>query len=177
MTHEPYSPEPVSIKEAAQEQKIINVVGNCLRIVPSKEELVSCQDTANSIIGETVSPIRVLITDEDSIGRPLRQLFEASGYSVDHVSNGVDAWSLLSNFHYDVVLIEMRIPGINGLELLRMMHKLHSRPAAIMMMHGRFPAIESVAESLGVDGFFYKPFMLTSLCDYAIDLLKAQKAS
>ena len=174
MTPEQCSPKLISIKEAAQEQKVIIVFDNCLRIAPAKENLLSCQEISNSLTGGTYSPIRILIVDEDTIARPLRHLFEASGCSADYVSNGVDAWSLLSDCKYDLIIMEMRIPGINGLELLRMMHKLYSHPAAIMMMDGRFPAIESVAESLGVDGFFYKPFSLTSLCDYAVDLLKAQ---
>jgi DNA-binding response OmpR family regulator len=57
--------------------------------------------------------------DEKQLHELIRRLFEPRGFQVDCVSDGKEALRAFRENHYDVLLIDLMMPGLNGFELLR----------------------------------------------------------
>lgn len=67
---------------------------------------------------------RVLIVeDEVVVGRVFRKVLTKRGYTVDIVPNGVMAINNLNNRRYNLCILDLRMPGIDGFELYQYLHK------------------------------------------------------
>ncbi|MCQ2077360.1 MAG: response regulator [Bacteroidaceae bacterium] len=70
--------------------------------------------------------MRVLIAeDEISTAKALKILLEKARYSVDIVHDGLQAWEYVSLSTYDVVVLDIMMPGLSGLEVLNKIRKNH----------------------------------------------------
>lgn len=108
--------------------------------------------------------MRILIAEDDSIladglVRTLRQ----SGYAVDHMADGEHADQALSLQSYDLVILDLGLPRLSGLEILR---RLRARRAQVPVLI--LTAADSIEErvkglDLGADDFMAKPFALSEL--------------
>ncbi|WP_114809210.1 response regulator transcription factor [Paraburkholderia kururiensis] len=108
--------------------------------------------------------MRILIAEDDSIladglVRSLRQ----SGYAVDHVKNGVEADTALSMQTFDLLILDLGLPRMPGLEVLRRLRARNSNLPVLILT-----AADSVDErvkglDLGADDYMAKPFALNEL--------------
>jgi two-component system OmpR family response regulator len=108
--------------------------------------------------------MRILIAEDDSIladglVRSLRQ----SGYAVDHVKSGSEADAALSMQTFDLLILDLGLPRMRGLEVLR---RLRARNSALPVLI--LTAVDSVDErvkglDLGADDYMSKPFHLNEL--------------
>ena len=81
----------------------------------------------------SVTRRQILIVDDDSSIRTLLRLVaERRGYSVDVASDGVDAMRLLSEWHYDLAIIDLMMPRLNGYELVDSLRRLDQRPTVVI---------------------------------------------
>jgi DNA-binding response OmpR family regulator len=126
-------------------------------------------------------PIRVLIVDDDEeICQEMTQILKDEGYDAKAVYNGLDAKSLLDRERFDVVLLDLKIPGLNGLELLRLIKKREDSPCVLVLSarpmkrlmkeKGVFTGSkehEDEEEEIFTlsDGFINKPFNIEMLLD------------
>src|SRR5262245_9353249 len=108
--------------------------------------------------------MRVLLVEDStrlqaSVGRALRR----SGYAVDVAGDGVEGLSLASASDYDVIVLDLMLPGLDGLGLLR---ELRAQGAAVhvLVLTAR-DAIEDRVSGLqaGADDYLVKPFALEEL--------------
>jgi DNA-binding NtrC family response regulator len=102
---------------------------------------------------------RVLIVDDDDIFlRPLQRTLEVTGYDVLTVSSGEDAIDLLKTDDADLVLTDKRLPGMDGVELVRRIKVEHPDLAVVVMT--AYGTIESAVEAmrLGASDYLVKPF-------------------
>ncbi len=107
---------------------------------------------------------RVLVIDDDagvreSMGRMLR----AAGYTVLTVSTGEEGFDLARGDAFDVILSDMRMPGLSGIDVLRKLRAVRV-DASFIVMTG-FGTVESAVESmkLGAVDFVQKPFFRDEL--------------
>ncbi len=78
--------------------------------------------------------LSVLIVDDDpNIGDTLVDIIDASGYEADFVTSGKDALSLITEKNYDAILMDIRMPGMNGVETLKCI-KQYSPMTSIVMI-------------------------------------------
>ena len=106
---------------------------------------------------------RALLAEDDPIGQriAIKQLTRA-GISVDAVDNGDSAWEKIQNENYDLLLTDIRMPGLNGIELtrkIRAMEKANGGPR-ISIFGLSAHALEEVAHECieaGMDHFMTKP--------------------
>ncbi|MGH7417064.1 MAG: sigma-54-dependent transcriptional regulator, partial [Candidatus Rokuibacteriota bacterium] len=102
---------------------------------------------------------RILIVDDDEIFlRPLRRTLEAAGFDVLAAASGEDAIDLLKRDDVDLVVSDRRLPGIDGVELVRRIKADHPDLAVVVMT--AYGTIESAVEAmrLGALDYLVKPF-------------------
>ncbi|HRF78762.1 MAG TPA: response regulator, partial [Flavobacteriales bacterium] len=66
----------------------------------------------------TTKPRLLLVEDEDALRSTLRLNFELEGYDVTTVINGPDALERLRGAHYDVVVMDVMLPGMDGFSVV-----------------------------------------------------------
>jgi DNA-binding response OmpR family regulator len=109
-------------------------------------------------------PHRVLLVeDETDIVSPLVQTLEREGYVVDHSTTGRDAIAALGRETYDIVVLDLGLPDIDGLDVCRRMRS-SGYEGAIMMLTGRAQEVDRVVGlDAGADDYLAKPFGLAEL--------------
>jgi DNA-binding NtrC family response regulator len=124
---------------------------------------------------------RILIVEDDEIFlRPLQRSLEVAGYDVLTRSSGEEALELLKNDDADLVLTDKRLPGMEGVELVRRLRAEHPDLAVLVMT--AYGTIESAVESvrLGAVDYLVKPFEVAELLIVirrAIELQEFRSAS
>lgn len=108
--------------------------------------------------------MRILIAeDEQSTAKALKILLEKARFSVDLVYNGTDAWEYIRSISYDVVVLDIMMPGKSGLEVLDLMRK-NSVSTPVLLLTARAEVEDRVLglES-GADDYLPKPFNTSEL--------------
>ncbi len=103
--------------------------------------------------------MRVLVAEDDD---GLREVLEVglaeAGYQVDAVDRGDDAIDYLKWYEYDVAVIDWRMPGAEGVDVVAWARK-HERPTALLMLTARdAPADRIRGLDTGADDYLVKPF-------------------
>ena len=107
---------------------------------------------------------RVLAVDDESLIRmSLRIALAREGYDVDTASSGVEAMSLLDRFEYDLVLLDLRLPDVSGMEVLRYARRLHPDVKVLLVTASTNAPNAAEAEQEGAAGVVAKPFTLQAI--------------
>jgi two-component system, OmpR family, KDP operon response regulator KdpE len=108
-------------------------------------------------------PKRILVVDDErQIVRALRVGLTAHGYEVLTASNGDEALDLAASTPPDAVILDLGLPGIDGLEVCRTLREWASVP--ILVLSARTQEREKVAAlDLGADDYITKPFGMDEL--------------
>ena len=108
--------------------------------------------------------MRILIAEDDQVlADGLLRSLRNAGYAVDQVSSGSEADAALSSHEFDLVILDLGLPKLHGLEVLR---KLRGRGALVPVLI--LTAADSVEQrvkglDLGADDYMAKPFSLQEL--------------
>ncbi|WP_206830695.1 response regulator [Alicyclobacillus fructus] len=107
---------------------------------------------------------KVLVVDDQfGIRVLLHEVLQREGYEVFQAANGQSALSIVEREQPDLVLLDMKIPGMDGLEILRNMRKLGADAKVIMMTaYGELDLIHEAME-MGAVAHFTKPFDIDEL--------------
>src|SRR6476646_11313975 len=105
----------------------------------------------------------LLIEDDASLSANLCDVLNEDGFKVTVCNRGDEGLRRASNDECDVVLTDLRLPGLGGLELVRRIHETQPRlPVVLMTAHGTIEtAIE--ATKLGAYDYLQKPFEMQAL--------------
>ena len=103
--------------------------------------------------------MRVLVAEDDPGLRDVIVLgLEDSGYRVDAVERGDDAIDQLKWYDYDVAIIDWRMPGREGIEVVEWARR-HAKPTALLMLTARDTAEDRIRGlDTGADDYLVKPF-------------------
>jgi DNA-binding NtrC family response regulator len=105
------------------------------------------------------SQVRILVVDDErNIRNNLTMVLEASGYMVDASNDGEDALTKCKTRHYDIAFVDIQMPKMGGLELLRYLHTLRPRMAVIILTAYGTTGRAVEAMKLGAVDFLEKPF-------------------
>ena len=110
---------------------------------------------ADKLLNEKKS---VLIVDDDpSILRVFERILSRNNYSVSKAATASEAFKMLKANHYDAALIDLRLPDVDGIELLSAMPASATRMVKIMITG--FPSAEDETRAFyfGAEGFMSKP--------------------
>lgn len=101
----------------------------------------------------------LIIDDEKSIRNVLRDILEYEKYHVDEAENGADALTLIRKEKYDVILCDIKMPKMDGIEVLEQITMLCDTPVVMISGHGNIDtAVESIKK--GAYDFLSKPLDL-----------------
>jgi CheY-like chemotaxis protein len=111
----------------------------------------------------TASPktnVRILIVDDDPVSlRLLGYTLKKQGYEVMPVTDGAEAWEMMTRETVDLVITDRAMPRIDGLDLLRRMHQSPAQQhiPVIMLTGSPLDTAEPEAEAEGAAAFLTKP--------------------
>jgi DNA-binding NtrC family response regulator len=104
---------------------------------------------------------RVLAVDDESLIRvSLRIALTREGYDVDTASNGAEAMDLLDRCKYDLVLLDLRLPDMSGMEIMRYARRVDPEVKVLLVTASTNALGAGEAEREGVLGIVAKPFTL-----------------
>ena len=109
----------------------------------------------------------VLIVDDDiEMTETLSDILEDSGYDVESANDGFKAIEKVKAWTFDVILMDIKMPGINGVETYKEIKSI--RPEATVMMMTAYSVEDLVAEALkeGAYGVMYKPIDVAKVIEF-----------
>ncbi|MDE3010774.1 MAG: response regulator [Pseudomonadota bacterium] len=105
----------------------------------------------------------LLVEDDPLLGKATRTGLEQDGYAIDWVHDGASAESALLTHVYDAILLDLGLPGVDGITLLKeLRRKGHLMPVLIITARDGVPDRITGLDS-GADDFIIKPFDLDEL--------------
>lgn len=105
----------------------------------------------------------LLVEDEASVASFVNRSLTEAGYEVSLAMNGMDGWQMASQYSFDIILLDVMLPGVNGLELCRKLRE--AKLTTPIMMLTALGSTENVVTGLdnGADDYLVKPFKMVEL--------------
>ena len=104
----------------------------------------------------------LIVEDEEKIARFVTLELEHEGYQVEHAADGRTAVDLALERNYDLILLDVLLPQLNGMEVLRRVRKHKDVP--VIMVTARDAVMDKVAGlDAGADDYLTKPFSVEEL--------------
>lgn len=101
----------------------------------------------------------LIVEDEDVLCESLQRVFRREGYEVERTDSAEAAFALLSHASFDLIITDIVLPGISGLELLTRYKK--KKPSQKIMIMTAYASIATAIEAIkaGACDFIMKPVM------------------
>jgi CheY-like chemotaxis protein len=143
-------------------------------ILAEKDQLVEMHDEADETepsqfdaqMGERL-PLRILLAEDNAVNQKLAlRLLERMGYRADVAGNGVEVLDALRRQTYDVVLMDVQMPEMDGLEATRTIHwewARPQRPRIIAMTANAMKEDRAACLAAGMDDYLSKPIRVEEL--------------
>jgi DNA-binding NtrC family response regulator len=108
-------------------------------------------------------PHILIVDDEPATSWALAEGLADDGYTIDTFRTAEDAWSWLQDGRSDLVISDLRLPGMSGLDLARKLRRgRHAQPVILVTAYGT-PESPETMRSAGVVECFPKPFAMDGL--------------
>ncbi len=119
----------------------------------------------------------LVVDDEKSVRLMLTSMLKPLGYEVKTAVNGEDALKRLAEADFDLILLDLRMPGMDGLTVLRRVAEL--RPDIQVVIVSAYGTVECAVEAikLGAVDFIQKPFAPQEIRELVERVLDPQKVS
>lgn len=108
-------------------------------------------------------PHILIVEDEPATSWALAEGLSDDGYTIDTFATAEDACAWLRRGQSDLVISDLRLPGMSGLDLARRLHRgRHAQPVIIVTAYNAPESARTLAAA-GVAGWFLKPFQMDQL--------------
>jgi DNA-binding NtrC family response regulator len=120
-------------------------------------------------------PTVLIIDDEAGIRKLLTTVLNENGYDAESAENGAEAINKTSEKRYDIALIDIILPDLNGVQLLTKFKETRPRTRKIIMTGN--PSLQNAVEALnsGADAYIMKPFEMQKVLETVKDQLDKQE--
>lgn len=106
----------------------------------------------------------LLVEDNRQIAEMVGEFLERRGYSVDYAADGVSGLHLAVSNSYDVVVLDLMLPGMDGLDVCRKLRKDAKKSTPVLMLTARDTLEDKlVGLEAGADDYLVKPFEVREL--------------
>lgn len=107
----------------------------------------------------------LIVDDHQGIRLLLKEIFNKEGYLVHLAANGAEAISLAENEKIDGVLVDMKIPDMSGIEIIKKIKNINATIPIFMMSGFSEDNLIKDAKENGATRFFTKPFNIHDVID------------
>ena len=106
----------------------------------------------------------LLVEDQLPIARNIADYLEEKGHVLDFATQGQQGLTLALNHHYDLIILDLNLPNMDGLEVCQQIRKQATRHIPILMLTARDSIEDKVSGfTVGADDYLTKPFSLQEL--------------
>jgi DNA-binding response OmpR family regulator len=110
------------------------------------------------------SGLILLVEDNRPIAEMVGLFLERRGYSVDYAADGITGLNLAVSNRYDVIVLDLRLPGMDGLEVCRKLRREARKAYPVLMLTARDTLEDKLAGlDAGADDYMVKPFEIREL--------------
>ena len=115
--------------------------------------------------GQSPSKLSILLVeDQQSIAQNIAEFFEAKGHVLDFAIQGQQGLELALNHHYDLIILDLNLPKLDGLAVCQQLREKANRHIPIIMLTARDSVEDKVTGfNVGADDYLTKPFSLQEL--------------
>lgn len=107
---------------------------------------------------------KILIVDDEEIMRSfLLDVFVDEGYELDSASNGEEALEKISRNFYQLIITDIRMPGVDGTEVLKKAKEVNPQTEVIIITGYASPQIKQKCQRLGAAYYIAKPFQINQI--------------
>ena len=105
----------------------------------------------------------LIVEDEEKVSRLIVRALTAESFAVDVASNGESGLEMAQTYSYDLIILDLMLPGINGTEVLRRL-RLNNTHTPVLVLTARDALGDKVEHfELGADDYLTKPFAFAEL--------------
>jgi DNA-binding NtrC family response regulator len=119
----------------------------------------------------------LVVDDDEGIRKTLLRILEKEGYAVESVDNGKQAIEASKKWSFNIALIDIKLPDMEGIKLLEKLKD--AEPKMVKIIITGYPSLKSAIEAVnrGADGYVLKPFDVSKLLAMIDKQLKKQRES
>ena len=119
---------------------------------------------------QVTRPLLLVVDDEEPVLRVVERLAARAGFDVASCANGSDALRSLTRRPADLAMVDLRMPDVNGLDLLRQIRA--SVPGCEVILMTGYAAVDSAVEAIksGAREYLTRPFDLDRLHQVLVDI-------
>lgn len=114
----------------------------------------------------------LIVDDEEDIREFAKHFFQKRGIEVTAASGGKEALSILEKSSPDLMLLDVRMGDMTGVDVLKAMRASGNKTKVVMVTGVEDPAIIKQVEALGIAGYVHKPLALDELEQVVLKELK-----
>ena len=100
----------------------------------------------------------LVVDDEKGVVNELKELLEMRDYKVYSATSGEEALSIMKKENPNIVVLDILMPGMDGIEVLRQIKKTYPKTRVIMLTAVEDEGVKKMATSLGASGYLTKPY-------------------
>ena len=117
----------------------------------------------------------IIVDDDENIRKTMKAILEDEGYIVDLAVNGKEAIEMAQERTYNIALLDIRLPDMEGVELLKLIKDNVPRTRKIMVTG--YPSMQNAITALNknADAYLIKPVNVEKLLDTVKEQLKLQQ--
>jgi YesN/AraC family two-component response regulator len=119
----------------------------------------------------------LIVDDDETILAVLKEILELDGYTVETAATGKEAIEKSENFFFDLSMLDIKLPDMEGTELITKLHK--ANPQMIKIIITGFPSFDNAVKSLnlGADAYITKPVNSKELLELVGEKIREQQAA
>jgi CheY-like chemotaxis protein len=117
----------------------------------------------------------LIVDDSQELTEVIHEYMEANGFIVDTTTESTNALRLITANGYDVIVSDIHMPGMDGLELMGLIKNKHPDLPVILITGYSISEARKIAMEKGADAFVAKPFHMKEILDVVTDILNKKR--
>lgn len=105
----------------------------------------------------------LVVEDQEDIGALIALNLKSLGFGVTHVCNGDEGWTAASRGDYDLIVLDIMLPGMDGLEICKRLRNVNNYTPILMLTAKKSEIDRVLGLEMGADDYLTKPFSIIEL--------------